>query len=257
MPDATEKPNDAVTLWPLPDARHIYLLAAGIVLGVLLGPAVMGRVLPSAYEQLFNRGGYSTELESAREAALAMMNDPGSWLLSPEVDAEVERFETLAREKLNRQLTTLRATGVTQQAIDEHVARAEQTLVEYRAGVTQRSFDNQLAQKRLQIGMLEREQQVTRQQHYLKLIGVQMALVLALIAFAVAEALLAPPAQGEGRRVASPRLAHLVTIRYALLAGWLTLALAQPAALQQVNPYFAAVLVLVVLVVGLVPLGKR
>ncbi len=46
------------TRWvsPFPDLGGLYLLIAGIVLGILLGPAVLGRLAPSIYEDAFVGG---------------------------------------------------------------------------------------------------------------------------------------------------------------------------------------------------------
>lgn len=46
-------PDAAQTVWPLPDRRHLVLLAVGAVVGILLGPLVLGQVSPSAYRSLF------------------------------------------------------------------------------------------------------------------------------------------------------------------------------------------------------------
>ncbi|MEM9415811.1 MAG: hypothetical protein AAGA29_10090 [Planctomycetota bacterium] len=257
MPDDPNTAPDTVTLWPLPDARHIYLLAAGIVLGVLLGPAVMGRVLPNQYEQLFNDAGPTAELDAARAELLAAQQDPAAWMLPPEVEAEIKDYETLAYDAMEARLETLRGLNMTPAALVEEREQSEQKILAHRVARETREREQLLLQHTRDVAVLDLQASVARQQHHLKLVGIQLALILALVAFAIAEGLLAPTPDGEGRRVASPRLAHLVTIRYALLAGWLCLALAQPAALKQVNPYFAGVLVAVVLVVGLVPLGKR
>ncbi|XAM01327.1 hypothetical protein OT109_08020 [Phycisphaeraceae bacterium D3-23] len=257
MPDEPIAQPDTVTLWPWPDARHIYLLAAGIVLGVLLGPAVMGRALPHQYELLFDAPGPTAELDAARAQLLAARQDPGAWVLSPEVAAELEQYETLAYDAMEARIETLRSLNMTPAALVEEREQSEQKILERRVARETREREQRLLQHARDVTVLELQASVARHEHRLKLIGIQMALVLALAAFAIAEALLAPPADRQGQRIASPRLAHLVTIRYALLAGWLTLAIAQPAALKQVNPYFAGVLVAVVLVVGLVPLGKR
>ncbi|MFW5682796.1 MAG: hypothetical protein ACOC1G_07305 [Phycisphaeraceae bacterium] len=46
-------PDAAQTVWPLPDRRHLVLLAVGAVVGILLGPLVLGQVSPSTYQSLF------------------------------------------------------------------------------------------------------------------------------------------------------------------------------------------------------------
>lgn len=257
MPEDLNAPNNTVTLWPLPEIKHVYLLAAGIVLGVLLGPAVMGSVFPKPYEQWLGGGGDNAQLQQAYDEANLLTQQPQTYLLPPEIEADIARYEALAYDALEKRLDVLRSTGVSGEALTEERANSESAILEHRDQVTQRAFEARRMQLLLTIAGLEREMTSDRHARLLRLIGVQMALVLALVAFAIAEALLAPPVGGDGRRVASPRLAHLVTIRYALLAGWLTLTIAQPAALKQVNPVFAGVLVVVVLVVGFVPLGKR
>jgi len=271
-PEKTTQYKDTLTLWPLPDVKHVYLLAAGIFLGVMLGPAVLGRVMPAQYEQWFNAGGDTTQLDQAHAEALELMEKPESYLLPPDIDAEITRYETLAYAAMDARLETMRDIEVTPQAIEEERQQSQDTIRGHRDAVTQRAFDTRRNELLLQIAGLERKQAETRHAHRLKLIGIQMALILALVAFAIAEALLAPtPAPGSGdseeaggepagaskAAAVSPRLAHLVTVRYALLAGWLTLAIAQPAAIKAVSPVFAVLLVAVVLVAGFVPLGKK
>jgi hypothetical protein len=46
-------PDAARTVWPLPDRRHLVLLVVGAVVGILLGPLVLGQVSESAYRSLF------------------------------------------------------------------------------------------------------------------------------------------------------------------------------------------------------------
>lgn len=47
-------PLDAAeTVWPLPDRRHLVLLVVGAVVGILLGPLVLGQISPKGYRALF------------------------------------------------------------------------------------------------------------------------------------------------------------------------------------------------------------
>ena len=41
-------------MWPFPDSRHLYLLIAGLVLGVILSPAVLGRLAPDLWQSAFS-----------------------------------------------------------------------------------------------------------------------------------------------------------------------------------------------------------
>jgi hypothetical protein len=56
MTDHTAEPTPldaARTVWPLPDRRHLALLLVGAIVGILLGPLVLGQVSPSAFRSLF------------------------------------------------------------------------------------------------------------------------------------------------------------------------------------------------------------
>lgn len=52
----------------LPDGSHIYLLVAGILLGVLLGPGVLGRIAPRTYERVFIGGDQARQALALAEA---------------------------------------------------------------------------------------------------------------------------------------------------------------------------------------------
>ena len=256
IPDKT--PDKTVTLWPLPEVRHVYLLAAGILLGVLLGPAVFGRVFPPQYDAWFGTHLHHPELDQAYQKNLQQLhNAPEASLLPAEVQQEMQAHERLAREAMQQRLDTLAATQVTPQAIEEEREASERAILETRIGRQQREIINQRNLQLLRISTIERERQQQHHNHQLGLIGIHLTLVLALVAFALTEALLTPPETGERRQGLPPRLSHFITIRYALLAGWLCLTLAQPIALHQANPVFAGVLIAVVLIAGLVPLGKK
>ncbi len=228
-------PNDPepVALWPLPDQRHLYMIVAGILLGVLLSPAALGRLAPDVYDRVFIGSGDLTEFNAARDALQAFDSD------SPE------------REKLLddiiRQYAAVGDPGDSvMTARDEQIAQINNRFADERAA---RVAD-----------LLSAEGPVVlrREEHAKKLQGIATTLLLALaIVFAV-ESILGPPTDQRRRRVVlPPTLGRLVTIRYALIAGWLLLMLAQPASLRQISPAFGITLVAVVLVAGLVPLGKK
>ena len=74
-----------------------------------------------------------------------------------------------------------------------------------------------------------------------------------------AEAILSPQRDEleQGKATLPPALSRLITIRYGLAAGWLMLMLAQPIWLKGIDVVFGGLLLAIVLVAGLVPLGKK
>ena len=172
------------------------MLIAGIVLGVVLGPAVLGRISPPAYTALFGGRAHAQNI-ATRE------------------------------EQMRRQLKSLVETGATVEAQTNH----QEALNLLRKALKQKQ-DHRAA-------------------------GLATALVLALIATMVIECLVSPQLRAAGSAVVSPAIGRLSTIRYALVALWITVVLARPTMLQQVPLLFAALVILVALSVGLVPLGPR
>ena len=55
-PPPPAPPAPACCSSPFPDQRHLYLLAAGLVIGLLLGPGLLGRFAPGLYEEWFTGG---------------------------------------------------------------------------------------------------------------------------------------------------------------------------------------------------------
>ena len=198
-------PSQAIVASPFADARHLYLIGVGLLLGILLGPAVLGRVAPDTYAAWFTGAG---------EAA-----------------AEVRAFDADTAEGLQR----LAATGVTDIAIEEYLAE--------RAAELQASpaFARATIEAKL---------------HEQAWAGRLLALVLAVVVVMVLEAWVGPTPR-NGRASVSPALGRLVTIRYALIALWLMLALASPGTLLDTPWVFVATLLVIAMVVGLVPLGKN
>lgn len=85
----------------------LYLIVAGILLGVLLGPAVLGRLAPSVYQRAFV-GGAEQAARLAEEQA-----------------------------KTQQQLEALEATGVTEAAIPEQLLARDQQLAVLKAELEQ------------------------------------------------------------------------------------------------------------------------
>jgi hypothetical protein len=89
---------------PFPGLRDVYVLAAGLLIGVLLGPAGLGRVSPGAYAELFAAG-------AVREAVVTQANDTAL------------------------HLAAMRSTGVSGDAVDEHAAQREAEAVVLRGAL--------------------------------------------------------------------------------------------------------------------------
>ncbi|MEX0885200.1 MAG: hypothetical protein WD009_02065 [Phycisphaeraceae bacterium] len=230
---ATVTPN------PFPDHRDIYVLVAGLLLGVVLGPAVLGQIAPELHDRWF----------------------VGSAALRAELDEHItEREQTLRR---------LQESGVTEAAIPERLA-AE---AEQEALLRARLAEAEAAHARGLGGRLH-------------------ALILAALALMVAEALVSPRVtDGGGRKrrrvdaaakraegadrvggvsggdvsgggggageVVSPAVARLVMARYALMALWLAMVVAQPRIIETLPWLFMALLLLIALAAAFVPLGRR
>lgn len=105
------KPASPACVNPFPDVGGLYLLVAGIILGVLLGPAVLGRVAPTLYQDVFVGGG------------------------------EYIRQLTEQQAETTRQLETLEDIGVTDAALPEQVLGREQQLVLLKAQLGQAQRD--------------------------------------------------------------------------------------------------------------------
>jgi hypothetical protein len=133
------------------------------------------------------------------------------------------------------------------QQVETERLQLRQKLID--TGVTDtavQEFDRQTAaQLRDTIGPV----MLARQQHRQQLDARLHALLLAVLAVVVLEALL-PPAAADHR-------ARLATARYALLALWLAITLAEPSALNRVSLLFVALVIAVALVAALVPLRRR
>lgn len=203
-PSSVPRSASVAAASPFPDPRDIYLLVAGVVLGVLLSPAVLGNLGPDSYNRLFVGG--------------------------QQVQAQIAE---LTREH-QRTIAELEAVGVTDVAIDEQ----------------QRQFEHEL-------GALQAVLREAHRDHLHWLAGRGSALILVLGLVMVLE-VLASPHPAPGKRVAVPRaLSRLIAIRYALLALWIALAIAQPAVLGELPIVFIVLLIAIALLAAFVPLGPK
>ncbi len=92
--DHPTKPTPWIS--PFPSLGGLYMIVAGIVLGVLLSQAVLGRFAPSIYEDAFVGGAEQREMLDANQATL------------------------------KQQAQTLEEIGVTDAAIPEHLLQIKQ-----------------------------------------------------------------------------------------------------------------------------------
>lgn len=84
-----------------------------------------------------------------------------------------------------------------------------------------------------------------------------IALILATALTMLIETLLAPDPIGRAAVKVPAALSRLVTVRYALIAAWLAVVIARPVLLSRATIILAAIVALLTLIVGLVPLGPR
>jgi len=189
---------------PFPGPASLYLLVGGILLGVLMGPAVLGRFAPKSYENLFVGGA-----------------------------------------DLARQLETQRATT------------AEQLQTLEQIGVTDAAIPEQLLGRQNQQAVLLAQLQQAQRQRLDTWSGWATAIMLAVIAMMMLEALVAPDLRSAGPTQVSPALGRLATSRYALTGLWLALMIAQPKLLAQLPVVFAGLLIVVAAGAALMPIGKK
>lgn len=195
-----------------PSHLEIYILATGVLLGVILGPAVLGRVAPALYDKMFvgaiAAGQRQEEIAKKRDAVIdkmSLMNKIVQDLKDVKVtDVAIAEKEAEFKPQIDA-------------AVAEANAAAEAAAVEnaaFRAGVTARAT----------------------------------ALILAVLAIMVIEAITPAGSFLAGR---------LTTVRYALLALWVALLIAQPGMLRSLPIGFTAALVIVGVGAAVVPMGGK
>lgn len=234
-------------LSPFPARRDLFLLAAGLVLGVVLGPPVLGTLSPAAYVGLFGGTEAATALDEVNEqAALARAQAKEQLGLEPEfqprpaplagADGAAGPAGPAGADGVAADPARARAEAQYRQ-VDEVLARTQQA----RARAVQNTMDAQAVEWLL-------------------------GLLMALAAVFVAEVLVAPePPVSRGGSggfsergvVVPPALRRLVTIRYALLAVALTLVLARTTLYELVPWPFVFALLAVATVAAWAPLGRR
>jgi len=210
------------------------MLVAGVVLGVLLGPAVLGRLAPQVYDPLFVGSGDTSALEAAQAELEAFRTDDAE--RQALVDEVIQQYEAVGGD-------------------DDSVAIAKQeqiTAINNRFAEQEEALRDAVMAARGEVAM-------ARQAHLDKLSGMATMMVLLVVGLLAAEAILSPQRKEvvEGEAGVLPIVPRLVTVRYGLMAGWLMLMLAQPHWLRGIDPVFGGLLLVVVLGAGLVSLGRQ
>lgn len=227
----------------LPDHRAIYMLLAGIVLGIVLGPALLGRVMPEVYQRIF------VGADAARKE-----------LLSFEDQAKAQKLEQEAQ--FVKQINDLQQSGVSEAALDE--LKAKQDLQRQELEQKQELTRQVIIASRIEPALLDHARQIQ---------GVMNSLFAALIIATILQSVLntAPstPSSSEsqaGVDSPTPSTAGLLLARYrlglaygqvAIAALWIALLLAQPALLIQMSILVMAAVLLIVLLAALIPWSRQ
>ncbi|BAM02508.1 hypothetical protein [Phycisphaera mikurensis] len=206
-------------VFPFPGRRDLLLLAAGLLLGLVLGPPLLGAAAPTAYIALFGGTEAHEAAEAAREqaasaraAALAQLGlgeGEGALPEGPQREQAEARYA-----ELDRVLTG--AVTARYAAVD--------------AAMNARAV-------RWVLGLL------------IALAGVFVAEVLASPE---------PPPAGASRASVEvpPALRRLTTVRYALMAGLLAVVLARATLYEEIPWIFSVLLLAVALGAAWVPLHR-
>lgn len=245
------------------------MLVAGVVLGVLLGPAVLGRLAPPTYDALFEGTGDLSEVQQARAELEKLDTGEIDFTQSKQATAAFEAFDqanqlrTQRIEKIKKQYEIIGSENdSTAIARDEQVRaiqdeqQTDLATLQLRLIEIKQSMKDRLA---FDVAQAQAKVEQRRDAHRDKLMGMATVMLLLIVVLHAAEAILSPQRSEleQGKAALPPILSRLITVRYALAAGWLMLMLAQPVWLRGIDLTFGLVLLAVVLVAGLVPLGKK
>ncbi|MFK7789155.1 MAG: hypothetical protein AB8C95_06605, partial [Phycisphaeraceae bacterium] len=150
----------------MPDQRHLYMLVAGVLLGVLLGPAVLGRVASQAYDTMFLGSGDTAELKTAQTELNRFINDE---------DVRQERIENIIK-----QAAILGQGDSAQAATDQQMT------------VLMNSFADEQYRLETNIDAARVPILARQQEHREKLSGMLTMMLLLIVIILAAEAILSP-----------------------------------------------------------------
>ncbi|QDU35020.1 hypothetical protein KS4_30970 [Poriferisphaera corsica] len=204
---------------PFGDHRDLYVLIAGLLIGLALGPGGLKQVSPKVYNDLF----IGNTQEVLRYQGLK---------------ANEEAAEEQVRAQLREQLSAKQGEGSSVSDLE---------------GVVDRMVPQVMSQQMSKLELAAREAEL---KYLFHLVGLASSLVIGVIVLGVIETQLLPRKTAEG--YALPwQLGQLVKVRYVLLAGWIAIMVARPVLIMQVPVFFTVVLVALALGLGFVPLGKK
>lgn len=209
------------------------MLVAGVLLGVLLGPAALGRLSPQTYDAMFLGSGDTTALQQAKAELQTFLSDE---------DTRLARIDNIMQQ-----------AKILGDGDSAHVATQSQIMA------LTNDFADEQDRLEQQVELARVPILANQQAHRDKLQGMATMMLLLIIIILAAEAILSPDRDEleTGKTALPPALSRLITIRYALAAGWLMLMLAQPLWLKGIDLLFGGLLLAIVLLAGLVPLGKK
>jgi hypothetical protein len=244
---------DSTDFSPGPDHRDLYLLVIGIVLGILIGPRVLGSFSPATYDKWFvGTAELQNELTGAMRQVTDKLNAFNEQTAERQAKLRASGASPEAMLELNRALRTeLKAI-----VLEERVIKAR-----YLGGPVPRSAD-ELPLPNQPAGtdelMVDGKILKAERAHLDWLAARLTAIILATAVMMVLETLIDPRPRVIDGAAFWPRLRNgLATARYALMAVWVALALARPLVLLRVPGVFFLLLVLVAVAVAAVPLRRR
>jgi hypothetical protein len=241
------------------------VLVAGVLIGIVLSPVGLGRFAPQSWQQSVFGGAALEQRVTDAEQEFAQLLRQQFKDMNAEHQQRMQRLEetgvsAAATQEAEREHE--KATQMIEQWLDAE-SSLERLSVDYQReslqaligaesmrAIQQAKLRYQARAKQLQqAAVAVRDRQAAQ---WLVAVMLAIAVVMAV------EPLLAPqPAEKGGQATVSPALARLVSVRYALLAIALALLLIRPGLLVSQTLIFAALIVLVAVVVGLVPLNWK